>query len=149
MAGKKVQLKNQNNNIYPYTQTDCVFDGDGNSLEQIMNNLSIPTSPIRINYGSNSATTYSKVGRIVYVNVYYRVSDGTIASWSSKVIATLPEGYRPYGPEIAYAYGCTDGVQGVWCEITSNGEVKISTRGNAFDASSERVRATLTFISES
>ena len=36
MAGKKVQLKNQNNNIYPYTQTDCVFDENGDSLETLL-----------------------------------------------------------------------------------------------------------------
>lgn len=103
------------------------------------------TAPVRINYGSNSYIEYWKSGQTGCIKIVYYVSDGSVASWSTKEIATLPEGFRPV--QAVMMRGCADraGDEGTCFSVDGNGSVKIQTRYNAFSTSGGALQGTLTF----
>lgn len=103
------------------------------------------TGITRINYGSNSYIEYWKSGQTGVVKMYYNVADGSIAAWSTKTIATLPEGFRP--AQSILMRGIVDRMadDGTCFVIESSGAVKISTRSNAFNTSGDVLQGTLTY----
>ena len=103
------------------------------------------TGITRINYGSNSYIEYWKSGQTGVVKMYYNVADGSIASWNTKTIATLPEGFRP--AQSILMRGIVDRIadDGTCFVIESSGAVKISTRSNAFNTSGDVLQGTLTY----
>ena len=102
-------------------------------------------SVVHLELYNSSHVWYWKNGRTVTVSVQYAASDGEIAAWSSKKIATLPEGFRP--PQSVRAYGVEDRSAdiGTILSVTSAGEVFIQTRYNAFSASGGILQATVTY----
>lgn len=99
----------------------------------------------RINYGSDSYVEYWKNGNVAQVFVKYDVSDGAIAAWSSKQIATIPAGFRPL-QEIDVA-GVLDraGDAGTYAAVNSSGVVAVQTRFNAFSSSGGVIQAHLVY----
>ena len=103
------------------------------------------TGITRINYGSYSYIEYWKSGQTGVVKMYYNVADGSIASWSTKQIATLPEGFRP--AQSLLMRGIVDRMadDGTCFVVESSGAVKISTRTNPFNTSGDVLQGTLTY----
>ena len=101
-----------------------------------------------ISLGTNSYLWYYKVGSTVTVNVQYDVVNGTISAWSSKVIGTLPAGFRPNVYVRAYGVMDRTGDVGGYIGVRDNGEVFIGTRYNAFSATGGVIQATITFAAE-
>lgn len=105
------------------------------------------TAPVRVNYtaNSNSYIEYWKSGQTGCLKIMYYVSDGTLAAWSTKEIAIIPEGFRP--AQVVMMRGCVDrsADDGTCFSVDSNGSVKIQTRFNSFDTSGDVLQGTLTF----
>ena len=103
------------------------------------------TSPVQIDYGNDSYVRYWKSGQTATIKVVYKVSDGTVSAWSSKVIATLPAGFRPVESitNIAAVDRAVDA--GTCVSVDSSGSVKISTRYNAFNESGDVLKCTFTY----
>lgn len=102
-------------------------------------------SPTRIAYGSNSYVDYWKSGKTACVYVHYNVTDGTLASWTSKTLATLPEGFRPV--QEVQVRGMMDRAadEGAWASVTSAGTVRIGTKYNSFQSNGGMLNAHITF----
>ena len=103
------------------------------------------TGITRINYGSNSYVDYWKSGQTGCLKISYAVSDGSINAWSTKQIATLPEGFRPATSILMRGIVDRPADEGTAFVIESSGAVKISTRTNAFNTSGDVLQGTLTF----
>lgn len=103
------------------------------------------TSKARINYGSNSYVEYWKNGNICQVYINYKVSDGTLEAWSSKTIATLPEGFRPYQETNVRAVLDRSNDDGTAAAVNSTGACVIQTRYNAFDATGDVIQANIVY----
>lgn len=103
------------------------------------------TAPVRINYGSNSYVEYWRSGQIGCLYVHYNVTDGSINSWASITLATLPEGFRPV--QVVQVRGLMDRAadEGTWASITSGGTVQIGTKYNTFAASGGMLNAYITY----
>lgn len=99
----------------------------------------------RINYGSNSYVEYWKNGNIAQVYVKYAVSDGTISAWSSKQLATLPEGFRPLQETDVMGIIDRAGDEGAYAAVNSSGVVAIQTRYNAFNTSGDVLQANVVY----
>lgn len=99
----------------------------------------------RINYGSNSYVEYWKNGNIAQVYVKYAVSDGTISAWSSKQIATIPEGFRPLQETDVMGVVDRAGDEGAYAAVNSSGVVAIQTRYNAFSSSGGVIQANVVY----
>ena len=99
----------------------------------------------RINYGPNSYVEYWRNGQIGCLKIMYYVTDGSISAWSTKEIATIPNGFRPAQSIMMRGVCDRAGDEGAAFSVDSNGSVKIQTRYNAFSASGGALQGTLTF----
>ena len=103
------------------------------------------TGITRINYGNNSYVEYWKSGQTGCLKMYYNVADGSINAWSTKDIATLPEGFRPATSILMRGIVDRMADDGTCFLIDSNGVVRISTRTNPFNTTGDVLQGTLTF----
>lgn len=99
----------------------------------------------RINYGSNSYVEYWRNGQVGCLKIMYYVSDGSISAWSTKEIATIPNGFRPAQSIMMRGIVDRAGDEGVAFSVDSNGSVKIQTRHNSFGTSGGALQGTLTY----
>ena len=64
---------------------------NNNNMQKIDDKLAANSGMQRINYsGDNAYVSYQKVGHIVIVTVFYKVSVGAIAAWGSLSLGDLP-----------------------------------------------------------
>ena len=103
------------------------------------------TAPVQIDYGNDSYVRYWKSGQTATIKVVYKVSDGTVSSWSSKEIAVLPAGFRPVESITNIAAVDRSADAGTCVNVDSSGSVKISTRYNAFNESGDVLQCTFTY----
>ena len=100
-----------------------------NAIEEINTDLTYVGNAQTILIGEKSSVFYQKVGKMVLCYCTYHISDGTISSWSSKTLTTLPEGYRPIGqgPIVPCV---TDRTSSAGCigQVTSSGAVIIAAK---------------------
>ena len=99
----------------------------------------------RITYGSYSYVEYWRNGQCGCLKMYYNVSDGTIAAWTTKTIATLPSGFRPATTVLQRGIVDRAGDEGTAFLVDADGVVKVSTRHNPFSTGGDVLQGTLTF----
>lgn len=99
----------------------------------------------RINYGSDSYVEYWKNGNIGCVYIFYKVSDGTLAAWSTKTIAQIPAGFRPLQEAAVRAILDRASDEGAVGAVNSSGNCIIQTRHNSFDTSGDVLQAYITY----
>lgn len=99
----------------------------------------------RIPYGQGSYVECWKNGSVGCIYAYYKATDGTLATWATKTIATLPSGFRP--AQSTYAQGSLDrgDGEGTFVAVESTGDVKVCTRYNAFNNPENIIRVTVTY----
>lgn len=102
-------------------------------------------SKTKINYGAGSYVEYWKNGNIGCLYAYYKATDGTLAAWSAKTIATLPAGFRPLQSTIAQGSLDREDGDGTFVGIDSNGSVQVCTRYNAFNNPDNIIRVNITY----
>lgn len=103
------------------------------------------SSPVRITYGSNSYIEYWRNGIIGCVKMFINTSDVSLTSWSTKEVAIIPTGFRP--AQVIMQRGCVDRAtdEGTCFSVDSNGSVKVQTRFNPFNTSSDVLQGTITY----
>ena len=129
----------------PDGDDDISVLGINNNMDVIDQKLAGYTYGTRITYGSYSYIDYWKIGLFVCVAVTYKVEDGAIPAWESKIIGTLPSGYRPVST--AQVRGMVDRTQddGILIAVQSNGTVSISGRATGFTQTSDVAQAYICF----
>lgn len=102
-------------------------------------------SETAITYGSGSAVYYSKIGNMIHVEAFYSVSDGSIAAWGTKKIATLPTGYRPRRTIRSRAVTDRTTSTDAFIGIQSDGAVVIAARYGTINDVNDHVQASFVY----
>lgn len=99
----------------------------------------------RIDYGSSSYVEYWKNGNIGCVYINYKESDGEIAAWTSKTIATIPAGFRPLQETAVRAILDRAGDEGTVAAVNSAGACIIQTRHTPFNTDGDVLQGYITY----
>ena len=116
------------------------------NLQKIDDKLAKNSGMNRISYsGDNAYVSYQKVGHIVIVTVFYKVSVGAIAAWGSLSLGDLPAGYRPPFTMTTRMVSDRASSEGCMFSIGSGGGCIISGRYSGASDSTDILQASLCY----
>ena len=119
---------------------------NNNNMQKIDDKLAANSGMQRINYsGDNAYVSYQKVGHIVIVTVFYKVSVGAIAAWGSLSLGDLPAGYRPPFTMTTRMVSDRATSEGCMFSIGSGGGCIISGRYSGASDSTDILQASLCY----
>lgn len=101
-----------------------------------------------ITVDSGTTVNYAKIGHIVNVVIKYTVSTtGTIAAWGSKLLGTMPDGYRPNLYFQARMVTDRATSTGATTQVGTDGKIYIAAKYSAISDTSDILNISFCYIS--
>lgn len=96
--------------------------------------------------GNNSYIMYRKIGNVVSIYLYHKISSATIAAWANLFFSTsFPSEYRPKVDMVARCVADRSGSEGCAFFVNSNGNIYIAGRYTGASDTNDILQASVSY----